>query len=82
MFKYTGIWIGNESRIMYNIYHTRTNRNEGYINPLMYIIIYCLSPYPSPPTTFNKLQQIINKGCVSFQGENIFLAPAHDWIHN
>ena len=34
MFKYTGTWIVNESRIMCTTYNTRTNWNDGYRNPL------------------------------------------------
>ena len=54
LFKYTGTWIGNGSRIMYTIYYTRMNRRDGYINPLTYIIIYFLSPSSSPSATFKK----------------------------
>ena len=28
------------------------------------------------------IQWISNKGCMSFQGKNIFLTPAHDWTHD
>ena len=55
VFKYTRTWIGNEYRIMYTIYYTRTNQKEGYGNTLTYMIIYCLYPSPSNPTTFNEI---------------------------
>ena len=42
--KYTGTGMGNYSHIMYITYHTQTNREDDYRNPLNYIIIYCLSP--------------------------------------
>ena len=39
---------------MYITYYTQTKQKDGNGNPLNYIIIFCLSPSPSPPTTFNQ----------------------------
>ena len=45
-------WIDNESWIIFITYYTQTNQKDGYGNPLNSIVFFCLSPSPSPPTTF------------------------------